>query len=341
MSVFVSGATGYIAQHVVSMLLEENYTVIGSARSQEKADHLMKLFGNNPKLSMVIVPDISKLDAFDEAFKQHGSEIKVVLHTASPFRFDVTEMERDLMIPARNGTLSILEAIKRFAPNSVERVVITSSFAAMKDSSKSNDKSFTFTEEIWNPDTWESCQVSGRSAYCGSKKFAEEAAWRFLTDNRDKVKFKMSTVNPVNVFGPQMFDSSITKKLNTSCEVINAIIKNGPNADIFEFNAQFVDVRDVAKAHMFAFQHNNTIDQRLLMTTGNFNTQDIVNQLNADFPQLKGWIPVGHPKNATNGTPWGASLDNSKTKAILGFEFIGFKKSVDDTAAQILRAGNI
>ena len=339
MSVFVSGATGYIAQHVVSMLLEENYTVIGSARSQEKADHLMALFGNNPKLSMVIVPEISNLDAFDEAFKKHGSEIKVVLHTASPFRFDVTEIERDLLIPARNGTLSILEAIKKYAADTVERVVITSSFAAMIDFNRTGDKSFTFTEALWNPDTWESSQVDSVHGYCGSKKFAEQAAWKFLEDNKDVLKFKMSSVNPVNVFGPQMFDSSISKKLNTSCEVINGVIQNGPDADLVPFQGQYVDVRDVARAHMYGFQHDNAINQRLLMSAGNFVTQDVVNQLNADFPQLKGKIPVGKPEEGTNGQPWGATLDNSKTKATLGYEFIGFKQTVDDTVAQILKAG--
>lgn len=337
MSVFISGATGFIAQHIVSQLLEQNYKVIGSARSQAKIDDLLAKFGNNPNFSMVVVPDVSKLDAFDEAFKAHGKEIKYVLHTASPFRFDVTDMEKELLIPARNGTLGILQSIKKYAADSVERVVITSSFAAIINFAKNNDKSFTYNETQWNPDTWESCQANPVQAYCGSKKFAEEIAWKFLEENRDAVKFQISTVNPVYVFGPQNFDSDVKKTLNTSCELINSIIQNGADAAIPDLAGQYIDVRDVAKAHLYAFQKENTIGKRLLMSDGDFNSQDIANALNADFASLKGKIPVGKPADGVLGGHFGAVVDNTKTREILGFEFIDFKKTVDDTAAQILK----
>lgn len=341
MSVFISGATGFIAQHIVSQLLEQNYKVIGSARSQTKADDLIAKFGNNPNLSMVVVPDVSQLDAFHEAFKTHGKEIKYVLHTASPFHFDVTDIEKELLIPAKNGTLGILESIKAYAADTVERVVVTSSFAAILDFTKVNDKGFTFNESLWNPDTWESSQVNPIVGYCGSKKIAEETAWKFLEENKDTVKFKLSTVNPVYVFGPQNFDSDVKKTLNTSCELINAAIKGGPDAKVAELGGQFIDVRDVAKAHLYAFQKENTIGKRLLMSNGDFNTQDILNTLNADFPALKGKIPVGTPSTGIEGGQLGALVDNSATKKILGFEFISFKQTVDDTAAQILKMHKI
>lgn len=101
-NVFVSGANGFIALHVVNQLLKLGYRVIGSIRSQEKADRLLKLF-SHPDLSFAIVPDISAVNAFDEveAFGQHGKQIEVVLHMASPFHYDTdTEnSERDLVIP--------------------------------------------------------------------------------------------------------------------------------------------------------------------------------------------------------------------------------------------------
>ena len=130
MSVFVSGANGFIAQHIVDLLLKEDYKIIGSARSQEKADRLMEAFGNNPNFSMEIVPDISKLNAFDHVFQKHGKDIKVVLHTASPFCFDISDCEQDLLIPALNGVKGILSSIKKYAASTVERVVLTSSYAA-------------------------------------------------------------------------------------------------------------------------------------------------------------------------------------------------------------------
>ena len=87
-TVFVSGATGFIASHVVEDLLKAGYKVIGSGRSQEKNEGLLKKFNNNPNLSMEIVEDIAAPNAFDKAFQRRGKEIKVVLHIASPVHFN-------------------------------------------------------------------------------------------------------------------------------------------------------------------------------------------------------------------------------------------------------------
>lgn len=338
MTVFVSGANGFIAQHVVKLLLEQNYKVIGSARAQDKCNTLIEQFNNNSNLSMVVVPDLSKLDAFDAVFKEYGNEINVVLHTASPFRFNVTDVEKELLIPACNGTLGILESIKKYAADKVERVVITSSFGAILDPSKMGDKSFVFNETMWNPFTWEGCQSNPVFGYCASKKFAEQKAWEFLKENQNIVKFKLTTVNPVHVFGPHVFDSDINDVMNCSTELANNFLKNGPT---FEVNPnsknQFIDVRDIANAHMYAFQKENTIGKRLLLSCGDFNEQDIVNVINSDFPSMKGKIPVGIPENAIVGKHTGAIVDCSKTKEILGYEFIDFKTSMDDTVEQILR----
>lgn len=338
MTVFVSGANGFIAQHIVKLLLEQNYKVIGSARTQDKCETLIRQFDNNRNLSMVVVPDLSKVDAFDSVFKQYGKNITVVLHTASPFRFNVTDVEKELLIPACNGTLGILESIKKYAADKVERVVITSSFGSILDPSKMADKSFVFDETMWNPFTWESCQNDPVIGYCASKKFAEQKAWEFLEENKDSVKFKLVTVNPVHVFGPHVFDSDIRDTMNCSTEVANQFLKNGPN---FEVNPntrnQFIDVRDVAEAHMYAFQKENTSGKRLGLCCGDFNQQDIVNVINADFPSMKGKIPVGKPENAIVGKHTGAIVDCSKTKEILDYEFIGFKKTIDDTVEQLLK----
>ena len=38
-SVFVSGASGYIAQELVKQLIQKNYKVVGTVRSNEKVIH--------------------------------------------------------------------------------------------------------------------------------------------------------------------------------------------------------------------------------------------------------------------------------------------------------------
>lgn len=51
-----------------------------------------------------------------------------MLHTASPYTFNVTNGEEELLKPAIHGTLNVLKAAKAAG---VQKVVITSSFAAI------------------------------------------------------------------------------------------------------------------------------------------------------------------------------------------------------------------
>lgn len=74
-----------------------------------------------------------------------------VLHTASPFHFNVEDPVKDFLDPAIKGTTGILKAIKAYAPT-VKRVVITSSFAAIVNPGKHPK---VYNEEQWNEVTWE------------------------------------------------------------------------------------------------------------------------------------------------------------------------------------------
>lgn len=337
MSVFVSGSTGFIAQHIVNQLLQQDYKVIASARTQAKADEMTHNF-NNPNLTMVVTGDMSQLDAFDPAFKKYGSEIKYVIHAASPVVFDTTDVVKDTLIPAVNGTKGILESIKKYAPQNVERIVQTSSVSSLTTDPETRDPSITANEDSWNSYTWETAQASPADAYNGSKKFAEKYLWDFLEENKDVVKMKATTILPVFVFGPQMFDSSVKPKLNVSVEVINSIIHTPPNGKVRDLAAKFIHVEDVAKAHILAMQRDDLIGQRLILSEGNYNTQDILNYLNNDFPVLKGKIPAADTTALAEGRPSkDLTYDNSKSRALLGFKFKSLKEAVDDTAAQILK----
>lgn len=328
MAVLVTGATGFIAQWVVDYLLKENYQVIGTVRSQEKADKLHKQFGSPSSLSFEIVKDISDTEAFEPLFKKRGKEIDIVLHTASPFHFNTTSYEKDLLIPALNGTKGVLNAVKKYGD--VKKVVVTSSFAAIVDVSKFSDGSCVFTEKDWNPATWEGCQTDPMNAYCASKKFAEEAAWAFAKETG----VSLTTINPVFVFGPQKFDEDVTSQLNTSNEIINGLMHSKPGDKIEpDYHGAYIDVRDVAKAHVIAFQRD-TNGERLGLSNGPFGSQSILDILNEKFPQVE--FSKG-PEPGKGDTAPAAAFDNRHSKEVLGFPFISLEQSVYDAVAQVLK----
>jgi nucleoside-diphosphate-sugar epimerase len=62
--VLVSGANGYIAMHVVRVLLEKGYRVRGTVRSEAKIAHVKETFKQyGDKLEVVVVGDITAVSA--------------------------------------------------------------------------------------------------------------------------------------------------------------------------------------------------------------------------------------------------------------------------------------
>ncbi len=87
-----------------------------------------------------------------------------VVHTASPYHFNIQDAVKDFLDPAIKGTTGILRSIKSFAPE-VKRVVVTSSSAAMLNPNK-HEK--IYDETKWAPMTWDEA-VKPENAYRASK----------------------------------------------------------------------------------------------------------------------------------------------------------------------------
>ncbi|KAG9558940.1 putative cinnamoyl-CoA reductase, partial [Aureobasidium melanogenum] len=327
-TILVTGASGFMATHIVSSFLSAGYNVRGTVRSQKSAEGVKK---SHPEyasqISFAIVPDIAAPNAFDEAVK----DVDGVIHNASPFAFDVKDNEKELLNPAIQGTKGCLEAVKKFAPK-VKRVVVTSSFASIVDMSKGTRPGYTYTEEDWNPCTYEEAKKGdGAVAYCASKAFAERAAWEFGKD--PEVKFDVVTICPPMVYGPPKHAVPDMKKLNTSSADIYRFI-NGSTKEPGDTGFPLcVDVRDVGTAHLKAYEVPEASNQRFAVTSGNFTYQRVCDIIRAKFPELKDKVPEGNPGEAY---PDFFGLSNEKAKKVLGMQFIGLEEMVVDTVKSLL-----
>ncbi|KAH9832389.1 nad dependent epimerase [Teratosphaeria destructans] len=328
-TILISGASGFVASHVVRAFLEKGYNVKGTVRSESTAQEVRKSHPSyESQLSFAIVEDIARPRAFDEAVKGvHG-----VIHTASPFTFDVQDFEKDLLIPAVNGTNSILQAVEKYNPI-VKRVVITSSFAALINISKGAWPEHTYNEADWNPDTYETAKNGpGLLAYCTSKKLAEEAAFKFLREKNPA--FSIATVCPPLIYGPIIHHVSDISKLNSSSvdiyRFVNGSTKEVPSTDF----PAFVDVRDVAQAHIKAYEKPEAANQRYFTTGGNFTYQEVVDIIHEHFPELKEKTPVGE---AGEKGPKVFKVDTSKAQKELGIKFRGLEEVIVDTVRGLLK----
>lgn len=310
--------------------------MVTTVRSEDKAQKIRDAHpGVLPsRLDFRIVPDISQDGAFDEAVKI--ASLEAVIHTASPFHFNIVDTKKDLLDPAIIGTTCILSAIKKNAP-SVKTVVITSSFAAIYDASKGNYVGHTYSEDDWNPITLESAYKDPASGYRASKTFAEKAAWEFVENERPR--FTISSINPPLVFGPiKQFLNSLDA-LNTSNQRIrNLITGQWKDAIPDTGNFFFVDVRDVALAHVRAMERPEAAGKRFFVTAGHFSNKELVEVVRKNFPELKG-IPSEHVAggNYPEGGVYG--FDNSRVQKVLGIQFKGLEKSVVDTVNSLKSVG--
>lgn len=120
----VTGASGFLATEIVLILLERGYHVTGAVRSSAKADAWQKLHpqeSQSGRLAFVVVPDMQEPGAYDDVVL----DVDIVFHTASPFNFTFKDNEKDMLLPARDGALSVLQSAGK-APR-VQTVIFTSS----------------------------------------------------------------------------------------------------------------------------------------------------------------------------------------------------------------------
>ncbi|AOA63389.1 Aldehyde reductase [Komagataella phaffii CBS 7435] len=348
--VLLTGASGYIAQHITSELLSHGFKVIGTVRRQEQADQLHKQFSDDVPalqkdpslLTYVLVPDMGAPDAFDEVLKS-TPDITYVLHTACPVGpNDDRALEDVFFKPVVEGTKNIFNAIRNLANDSVKNVVLTSSFVTLMNADKAEDKSFIYTEKSWNNNTWD--QIKNRDellAYTVSKTEAEKGAWDFV--DREKPNFKLTTVHPPLVFGPQKFDVAAKKEsLNFSAEIVGSLLRTKYPSDDKLFDdvvTLSVDVRDVALYHVLPLLNADLASKRLAVVQGKFSAQRILNIINENFPELKGKIAVGKPEETARLEALKApEYNNSVTVGLTGVDPIPLEKTVVDSVKQILRA---
>lgn len=332
MRVLLTGGSGFIAAHCIDVLLDHGHDVVTTVRSDEKGQKILENHPGVPKtkLSYVLVKDIAQEGAFDEAVKS-DPPFEAVIHTASPFHFNITDRKKDLLDPAIIGTTGILKAIKANAPT-VKRVAITSSFASIVNPHKHPK---VYSEEVWNPLDMEEALGSDAAAYRGSKTFAEKAAWEFV--EKEKPNYQISTLNPPLVFGPIVNYLNSLDAVNTSNQRFRDMMQ-GKMKDDLKPTGTFIwtDVRDLAEAHVKAIEVPEAAGKRFFITAGHFSNKDLAETIKEAFPNLADKLP-SDPKSDMPADVF--DYNNSRSKEILGLQYRPLNQCTIDTVKSLQAVG--
>ncbi|MBL4757745.1 MAG: NAD-dependent epimerase/dehydratase family protein [Rhizobiales bacterium] len=277
--ILVSGASGFIASHIIEKLLAAGSEIVGTVRdpaNYEKTAHLMTMKGAETHLTLVAA-DLNDSDPFSDYV-----DVDIIMHTASPYVLTVKNAQRDLVAPAVNGTLSMLTAAAK--SKRVRRVILTSSMAAVTDEPDGR----LLTEADWNNES-----SLTRNPYFYSKVLAERAAWDFM--KRENPHFDLIVINPFLVIGP-----AHTASINTSHQILVDLV-NGNFPAIIDLTWGFVDVRDVADAHIAA-ANIQAASGRYVCATATIDMSKVV-----DIARANGWGHAKLPKMSLTG-PLGTAL---------------------------------
>ncbi|WP_300377708.1 aldehyde reductase [Henriciella sp.] len=334
-TVLVTGATGFIASHLILRLLADGHEVRGTARSAAKAGQLNRVLSDYAGHD-VNIPIIEADLSSDAGWQEAVNGVDYVQHVASPFPATVPKSADELIVPARDGALRVLKASKQAG---VKRVVMTSSMAAIAYG-WGDSRPEVLTEEHWsNPDN-----LKDNTAYARSKTIAEQAAWAYVEEEGEGLE--LSVINPVAVLGPAM-----SADVSSSLELITQpMARKLPAYPKLSFGV--IDVRDVAEAHVCAMTLPEAAGERFLLGERMLQFEEIGEILQRAYPDRKlpkGTLPNWVVKLAAFFNPplkqvipelgRERAFSNDKLKRVLGITPIPAENAIRESAASLVRLG--
>jgi dihydroflavonol-4-reductase len=270
--VLITGASGYIAKHIVLQLLQGGYKVRASLRSPGRADevrdavrpHLADGFDLNSHLEFAIL-DLERDDGWTEAL----AGVDALLHTASPFPLVQPKDPAELVRPAVEGTLRALRAANAAG---VDRVVVTGSIASIANRELPQGRPFDESD-------WSRPDYPTTTAYALSKLEAERAAWKYVEEHAPSLQ--LTVINPGFVLG-----APLDRNYGTSLSVIERFMK-GRDPMLPDVGLISVDVRDIARMHVSALETPSSSGKRILGAAEFLSFRDMALAIKARFPERR------------------------------------------------------
>lgn len=335
--VLITGITGFLAAHVLDAVLAspKGYRVRGTLRSMGKKEELLSRLSakDQERVEFVQVDDTATSDLLGAV-----RGVEIIHHVASPYQLNVEDAERDLLIPAVEGTLNLLRFAKH--EKSVKKIVITSSFAAVTSfkSGGPNRAGYTYTAEDWNPSTYQDAIEAGGAgafSYSVSKKLAEQSAWDYVAN--EKPQFEIACVNPPMIYGPTLQPGVKMSNINTSSKTIYGLISSADQMPEDRLPL-FCLARDVGDAHVAATEKSDGMGRRYLLCGGKFTWAHAVNYIAEQYPDLESRLPKGWKEASQSLRDPGtiSSLDTKPAESILGLTFHDWQSTLRETLDSLL-----
>ncbi|XP_022145809.1 vestitone reductase-like [Momordica charantia] len=268
--VCVTGGTGFIGSWLVKKLLESGYSVNTTVRSHPEKKRDYSFLTNLPEASerlQIYDADLDDPNSFGPAIEGCIG----VFHVANP-NPGGQEPDESVVRKTTDGTLGILKICLN--SKTVKRVVYTSSASCMEFTPNKVD---FLDESCWSDIDVINEQVPFLRSYAISKTLAERAALEFSQQHG----LEVVTVLPTYVVGP-----FICPNLPGSVRLTLALAFGTEALYGFLLNANMVHVDDVARAHIFLFEHPNA-KGRYVCSSHKMTLEELVKFFSVRYPEFQ------------------------------------------------------
>jgi nucleoside-diphosphate-sugar epimerase len=351
--VAVTGASGYIGSFVTTALRDAGYTVracVRDPKNVEKVGHLQGLSGVE-----LFAADLFAEGSYAKAFD--GAD--AVIHCAAVVEIaKVQDAQREVVDPSVKGVRNVLACLSP----SVRTFVHTSSIAAVHQRNRQGN---VLTEADWNE--W---ATLANDPYGFAKTQAEKVVWDWAQKNGGRVAVRV--INPTVVLGPVQCKLHTKVRVCCFCFSQLTILQSSTvfcreavyGNKVPPMLASYVDVRDVALAHVRALELPREADggvQRFIVNSDSpaFRTDKIGAIAQQQLPQYVLRTPPRYPAWLVwillilsyifgslvlsplerSALTWREQVSNKKAKQVLGIRFRPIEETIKDGVASVIDGG--
>ncbi|KEG12290.1 dihydroflavonol-4-reductase [Trypanosoma grayi] len=337
-NVLVVGGIGYISSHVVTKLLDAGYTVratVPNTLSQQQQTDLYSMNRDPEQRLSVFEADMTNSASLRDALRG----CKYVIHCGCAG----TPGDKDPVTLHVSAVQALFDAIRLVGKSTVKRVVITGAASSVFHITDPDPPSGSFDESCWNTVATATTDLIPYARICFEKE-----AWRL----KHMLGVELVVVLPSITIGPSHTEE-ISDAMMRIQELANAS-SSFPYAPNVYWN--FVDVRDVAEAHVRALESQEVRDQRVIVSNGCFSYAELAKMIKEAYPHL---TPPTRTANTLMTLLLGATqaqvklqflwrtvgvrkhLDTHRAVTGLDMNFIPMRDTIRACIAQFICAGEV
>lgn len=248
--VLVTGGNGHLGNTLAKQLCGRGYEVRVTVRDPQEVRSLGIFEGHEIEIRQADIRD-------EQAMAGAIEGVSGVFQVAALYHYDDQQLNQGIV---ENNTAGSQTVLRLARSHGVERVVFTSSIAAVGFSGTQEQP---LTEEHWSEPL---------DPYCRSKLQSERVAWEYARGHG----LDLVTVCPSVLLGPGFY------KHTPSTVNVGAFINNQVPFRV-PMQLSVADVRDVADAHILAYENPQASGRYLACGTHVPDLMDALSELDADM----------------------------------------------------------